>query len=157
LAGSVAVDVMNCWPAGAGPAAAVKLALPLPSVVTFAKPRNVSPSPYRDGSHDVLEKNSSLKVVFGELFSVPSTVVLPPELLAEVSTGKFWRLLAPVSASPGSFGVTPPGSRSIPSRFEWTEFPRIGFWLLFDSTNTPSWPLWAIVLAAPLAVPPIVF
>ena len=83
----------------------VKLALPLPSVVTLVKPRKVSPSPKPEGSQAELEKNSSTNWVLGVLLSVPSIVALPPT--AEVNTGKFCTLLAPVSPSPGSLGVTP--------------------------------------------------
>ncbi len=54
--------------------------------------------------------------------SEPDTVVA----VAAVNTGKFWRSLAPVSASSASFAVTPPGPRSMPSElFEWIRFRRI--------------------------------
>ena len=55
-------------------------------------------------------------------------VVVPKTLTAEVRTGKFWRLLAPGSVSPGSFGVTSSWPRSIPSSvFEKIAFAEIRF------------------------------
>jgi hypothetical protein len=45
----------------------MKLALPLPSVVTIVEPSNVSPSPLPDGSQTALAKNSSLKSVVAVL------------------------------------------------------------------------------------------
>lgn len=70
--------------------------------------------------------------VLAVLLSVPCMVVVPPEVVAEVITGKFCRLLAPVSVSAGqaagfgSFAVTPSGLRSIPSPvLEWIELKRI--------------------------------
>jgi hypothetical protein len=68
-------------------------------------------------------------------------------------TGKFWRLLAPVSPSPASFFVTPSGELSIPSR--WLKkigLARIA--LRMPSLNTPVW-FHAIALASPGATPPI--
>ena len=61
------------------------------------------------------EKNSSRKAVLAVLFNVPEIVTVLPATNADVITGKFWRLLGPVSTSQGSFGVTPSPLRSIPS------------------------------------------
>src|SRR5205823_14012801 len=81
--------------------------LPLPSVVTVWKPRYFLPSPNPVGSRTVLLKNSSRNAVLALLLSVHEMVVLPPEMEAAVSTGKFCRWLEPSSASPRSLGVTP--------------------------------------------------
>ena len=54
---------------------AVKLALPVPSVVTDIEPRRVCPSPFPDPSHAAFEKNSRRNVVFALLFRVPRIVV----------------------------------------------------------------------------------
>jgi hypothetical protein len=52
------------------------------------------------------------------LSRVPLTVVVPEAFfLAEERTGKFCRLFAPVSASPGSLAVGPSSHRSMPC---WT-------------------------------------
>jgi hypothetical protein len=67
----------------------LKLVFPLPSVITVVEPIKVSPSPLPEGSQAALEKNSSENVVLAVLLSVPWMVVLPPELEAEVNTGKF--------------------------------------------------------------------
>ena len=85
----VAVAATTMWPAGSGKLTGPKVALQFPSVVTFVEPRNVWPSPNPDGSHDTLEKNSSRKLVFGTLFSVPEIVTIPPPNEADVITGKF--------------------------------------------------------------------
>ena len=67
----------------------------------------------------MLAKNSMRKKLLAVLFSEPATVTCVPLVPAEVSTGKFCRLLAPVSASFVSFAVTPLLLRSIPrSPFE---------------------------------------
>ena len=87
LLGSVAVAVMS-WPTvTAAEKAAVKLTLPPSSVVTSLKPRNVSPSPFPDGSHAALAKSSTRKAVLGELSSVPPTVMVPEPVVADVNTG----------------------------------------------------------------------
>ena len=61
------------------------------------------------------------------LLIVPTIVTWVLEAItADVSTGKFCRLLAPVSPSPASLVVTPSFLRSIPRPvFEKIEFPRI--------------------------------
>ncbi len=48
-----------------------------------------------------------MKVFSGMELRLPSMVILPSEVVAEVRRGKFWRVLAPVSGSLGSFLVTP--------------------------------------------------
>ena len=56
------------------PAAVAKsgiAALPFESVVTEVDPRNVCPSPFADGSHELLPKNCTVKVLTGMLLSVP--------------------------------------------------------------------------------------
>ena len=97
------------------------VALPAPSVVTDVDPRKVCPSPFPDGSQAVFPKNWMTNDAFAVLFSVPTT---PPA--AAVNTGKFCRLFGPLSASPGSFGVTPDVPMSMPScPLEKMEFPAI--------------------------------
>src|ERR1051325_11519960 len=89
------------------------LALPLASVVTVVRPRNVCPSPNPEASHVValatnsLEKNSTVKVVLGVLLRFPTIVVEPALEVTDVRAGKFCRLFEPVSASPGSLGIGP--------------------------------------------------
>jgi hypothetical protein len=61
-----------------------------------------------------LEKERTTKALLGVLLSLPVTVVLVEEVLAEERTGKFCRVLGPASASPGSLGVTPLLFSSIP-------------------------------------------
>lgn len=48
----------------------------------------------------------------GVLLRRPFMVVVAPTVSAEVNTGKFWRLLGPVSASPGSLAVRPLAPKS---------------------------------------------
>ena len=61
-------------------------------------------------------------------------------LLAKVRTGKFWRLLGPVSASPASLAVTPSLFRSMPSSvFALIEFRSILFPApAVENRETPS-------------------
>src|SRR5215217_6794295 len=87
-----------------------KVTLPLPSVVTDFCPMNFLPSFVPEG----LEKNCTLKVLLGVLFSLALTVVLSAPVLAERTTGLFCRPLGPVSASPGSLAVGPSSPRSMP-------------------------------------------
>ena len=54
------------------------------------------------------------KAVEAVELSVAVTFVVAPFDAAELRTGKFCRLFAPVSMSPTSFGVTPAGARSMP-------------------------------------------
>jgi hypothetical protein len=77
-AGSVAVAVNTVSPTGSANVAGPKATLPLPSVVTFWKPRKCLPSPKPDVEHAGLPKNSTRNVVFGVLFSVPESATLPP-------------------------------------------------------------------------------
>src|ERR1700752_979171 len=115
-AGLVAVAVID-WPTEAEAPASVTLKVTLfPTVVTVAEPRNVFPSPLPDVSHDGFAKKSNVNVVLAVLLSVPWMLTPPPDApLADVKTGKFCRLFAPVSPSFTSFGVTPAGARSIPN------------------------------------------
>jgi len=71
---SVAVAVMNRPSATDTGNVTMKLLLQLASVVTFAKPRNVSPSPYPLESQETLAKNSRRNVVFAALLIVPDTL-----------------------------------------------------------------------------------
>ena len=104
--GSAAVDVTTWpWPTGAG-RWTVNVTL-FPTVLTEADPRKCFPSPWCDGSHAGLEKNNRRNVVLAVLFNVPLTVVVEGVETADVTTGKFWRLLGPVSPSFVSLGVTP--------------------------------------------------
>ena len=64
-------------------------------------------------SHVALVYRSIENVVLGVLFSSTPTCG-NPVFVRNVSTGKFCRPFAPVSASPGSFGVGPAGSKSMP-------------------------------------------
>ena len=84
-------------------------ALPEESVVTVVFPTNVVPSSVPAG----LEKNWMMKEVLPRLFSMPLMVVLSAVFLADESTGRFCKSLAPGSASPGSLGVGPSLFRSI--------------------------------------------
>jgi hypothetical protein len=93
-----------------------------------------------------LPKNSRVNAALGVLWSVPVRVVLLPELVADVRTGNAWLWLSPLS-------------RWMPRpALSWMELPRTASpvaagpnW--FDRV-TPSPPLKAMVLPAPVAVPP---
>src|SRR5262245_11700759 len=87
--GSVAVAVMKLPDGIATGKVTAKLATQPPFVVAVAEPMSISPSPKPEGSQAAFEKNSILNVILGVLFSVPSMVVVPPALLAEVMTGLF--------------------------------------------------------------------
>src|SRR5215203_231880 len=109
--GPVAVAVMFCPSRIAFFVEKVKEMLPVPLVVTDLLPSRVLPSSVPEG----LEKSCTRKVLSGVLLRLPRTVVVPVALFfAEERTGLFWRLLGPVSASPGSFAVGPSSFRSIP-------------------------------------------
>jgi hypothetical protein len=100
--GLVAVAVTSCLLPTFFLVLKVKEALPEVSVVTLFWAKNLFPSRSMAG----LEKTWTVNVVLAVLFSVPLIVVTPRrETLAEVSRGKFCRLLAPVS--PGSLAVGP--------------------------------------------------
>ena len=95
----------------------MKAAWPLPSTETFDAPTKNSPSPFPDGSHTFVEK------CLGPEPGIPEprvrvescdTVGDPRLSVAELMTGKFWRLLAPTSASPASFAVTESVPRLMP-------------------------------------------
>jgi hypothetical protein len=124
----VAVAV-TAWPGDTVPVKAKSNArFPLPSVTSENPCRNVWPSPFPDGSHVALAKNSTRTEEFGVVFRVPWIVVLPPPETTDVITGKFWRSFAPVSPSPASLAVTPLLPRSIPSPpLEKIELPEIWF------------------------------
>src|SRR5262249_47845859 len=109
---AVAVAVRNPLAGDGDDKTGVKLAFPVASVCTWAVPRKTSPSRKPDGSEAVFRKNSRRKDEPGELSRVPWTSRPPAVLTAEVSTGKFWRLFGPLSASPESFAVTPTVPRS---------------------------------------------
>src|SRR6266511_3222597 len=106
-----------------------------------------------------------LKDVLAVLLRLPATSVVAPVVCADVSTGKFWRLLEPLSPSPASFGVTPlppPKAlrrRSIPSvkevePLERMLLPRIALPVPLEM-ETPSPLLNAIVFPSPADTPPI--
>src|SRR5450432_480953 len=106
-AGSVAV-APRCEPAAtATGSTALKVALPVPSVVAGTEPRYVRPSTkscvreVQGGS----AYTSMSKGVDGVLFKVPATVVVVAPKVTEVISGKFCRLFEPVSASPSSLGT----------------------------------------------------
>src|SRR5262249_15982155 len=69
---------------------------PVPSVVTFWKPRKVCPLPKPLKSRMELAKNSMRKVVFAVLCRDP-LIIVPPPLAgkAEYKVGKAWLLLTP--------------------------------------------------------------
>ena len=99
LLGSVAVAV-TAAPTVVSGMLAVKLALPVPSVVadidaqkglSFAVPGSVAAA---------FEKNSRRKVVFAPLFRVPRIVVTVPLTVAALSNGKFCSPFGPVSCRP---------------------------------------------------------
>jgi hypothetical protein len=126
------------------------------SVDTIVDPMKLSPSPYPKMSQFGLEKNSKVKLVSAVLFRVPPIVVVLPSETAEVRTGKFWPLFTPVSASPGSFAVTEPGSKSMPrATLEWIELPDTLLPVPSQRTATPT-ELKAMTLPALGAVPPTV-
>ncbi len=94
--------------------------------------------------------------MFGVDFKLPRIVVLFPLDITDVNTGKFCRLFAPTSASVASLAVTPLSPRSIPNpSLEKMELPRIEFLKALESP-TPNWLLKAILLAAPLCIPPTI-
>ena len=113
----VAVTLLMTVP-GTSSIDSLKEAFPWLSVVSAEPPSGRLPS-ITAGSQGSASAKKSIKTnLFGELCSVPSTVRTAgdePEITALVRTGKFCRLLGPVSASRGSLGVTPSGPRSIPS------------------------------------------
>lgn len=69
-----------------------------PSLVT-------SPKPEETGSG--LEKNWRVKVLLGIELKLPCMVVEAPKVTAEEITGKFWRLLGPISPSPPYYPRSP--------------------------------------------------
>src|SRR5688500_5487860 len=75
-----------------------------------------SPSPFPEGSQLELAKNWRVYCPFAKLVRFTSTrVVAPCEFEAFDRTGKFCRLLAPVSPSPWSLAVEAFQFRSIPN------------------------------------------
>ena len=71
---------------------------------------------------------------------MPWTVRVLPEVVAEATAGLFWRLLGPKSAWPGSLGLRPSSSRSMPRpALEKMEFWRMRLPVLTSKkTVTPS-------------------
>ncbi len=84
--------------------------------------------------------------------------IVPSATWAEVRTGKFCKLFAPLSASLPSLAVTPSAPRSMPSPvFAWIEFPRIRLPAPAPAwSQMPSPPLKAMTLPSFAPVPPIV-
>ena len=80
LFASVAVAAMNRPSATATGKVTVKLASPRPSVVASLKPRRTSPSPWAEGSQELLEKNSRRKVALGVLLSVRESYLEGPQM-----------------------------------------------------------------------------
>src|SRR5437867_12810426 len=82
-------------------------------------------------------------------------VVVVKSLIVEINTGVFCKLLGPVSPSQLSLDVTPLPPRSIPN----PAFPKIELCRTAlpvpDPIMTPAPPFAAMMLAAPVAVPPI--
>jgi hypothetical protein len=86
----------------------VKITSPFESVGAVSTvPTSVWPSSLRAGAHSSLAKTSIREVRPGVELSVPATLV-PPGKTGVSSSGKFWRLFAPVSASLASFASTTP-------------------------------------------------
>jgi len=81
--------------------------LPLALLVTLFCPMNCLPS-FPEG----LEKYRMVKIYSGVLLKRPAMAVELPEVIAESSTGLFWRLFGPVSESCGSLAV--PAAKSMP-------------------------------------------
>jgi hypothetical protein len=108
----VAVAVTNCPLGTFFLVLKVKVAMPLELVVTLFWNLNVLPSPKPESSASGLAKNCKVNVVLALLLSVPLmmvTFLLCPPIrlvvsLAEVISGKFCRLLGPVSLSGGERG-----------------------------------------------------
>jgi hypothetical protein len=98
---------------------AVNAACPRMSVETATAARSSPASPCPVESQSPALKISTTKLLLAAPSRVPATAV--PPMNRGSSTGKFCRLFAPVSASAGSFGVTPTVPRSMPS----PPFPRI--------------------------------
>ena len=71
-----------------------KLAIPLALVVTVVDPMKTRPSAEPWESSAAFEKNWIVKVLFAVLLSVPWTIVVLPELTAELITGALWFPLA---------------------------------------------------------------
>ena len=67
----------------------LKLALPPTSVVTDVDPRNTCPSPLRESSGVVEEKNSKVRDVAGVLLIDPAIAVSAPAGMIEAIVGKF--------------------------------------------------------------------
>src|SRR4029078_6345266 len=116
-----------------------KLPLQEASVATVANPRNTLPSPLPLGSQELLAKTSTRYIVLAVAFKVPAMVVLVASEVAEVSTGKFCLLFAPVSQSQASLAVRPSTPRSIPKpEFEKIELPESAFPVLVVDTPIPG-------------------
>src|SRR5262249_21033223 len=157
----------------------LKLALPLASVVAVPQPRNCCPSGMPAMGSVLLAKNSTRKVEPGAPLSVPVTVVVLPDTVAEVSTGKFWKLLGSLGAPwpleslgvrPSSLGNRKPLVRSMPSRvvgllrpLRKMLLPSMALPTLgrpepdtgLPKTAMPPVPLNSTRLPAPAAVPPM--
>jgi hypothetical protein len=137
------------------------VACPALLVVNGVEPMNTAPSPYPDGSHEGLEKNSIVNWPEEEVSSVPCTVTAEPVVVADWSTGKFCRPLPPVSPSPGSLGVMPPTppklpeKRSIPRAPQsWMELPVIVMPFSWLPTITPvvsTLAMWLELMSVPNA------
>jgi hypothetical protein len=110
--GSVAVAVMNEPPGRAWSGWKVKVPLPLPRVVSQVLPMKVCPSPLPRALQVLLLNSSITKVVLCLLLRVP---LISVALLVAPSTGKFCKLLGPVSASSASLAVTSSLPRLMPS------------------------------------------
>lgn len=67
---SVAAEVRNC-PGDTATGRMTLIVALLPTVVTEVDPRKVWPSPLPEGSHDVFEKNSTVKGALAVLLSDP--------------------------------------------------------------------------------------
>src|SRR2546423_15030033 len=123
--GSVAVAVMFSPAATAAARLAEKAAAQPALVAALVEPRYVRacvPAPF--------EKNSIVYVVLATEFSVPVIRMFEPVVCADVSSGKFCRLLPPESGSQLSFVVgpslwTPVALRSMPSAVVLPVLPKI--------------------------------
>lgn len=96
--------------------------------MVFVEAVTSSPDASAIVDNEVVENST---VEFAVLLRLPGMVAMAAPVteaaevvigkVAEVNTGKFCRLLAPVSVSCGSFGVIPKGARSIPSSLRWSK------------------------------------
>ena len=163
-AGSVAVELRTGLVTSPDTTSA-HVPLPVPSVKEVVLPRKVSPSPNPLGSPTLLLNRSIAKLVLAVESIVPLIVVLTPSKEAAVINGKFCRRFVPVSASPGSLGVTPSRIKSLLRSIPKPPLSKMALdrMALFSGKTpssrllaTPFPRLWAITLPDVGSLPPTV-